>query len=133
MTTTTWPDPNKPGVPLNPERDGWHEIGVRYESGTVVPHMIQWFAPKPNRFSGWFIGILGMTSFSKQVPAEGFADFEYRGPCLTPAEAQQVRVQALKEAADIARSHLKDISQLLSNPPQSHAAWRIRVEIEKLI
>jgi hypothetical protein len=60
-------------------------------------------------------------------------DYDYVGPCLTPAEAQQVRVQALKEAADIARSHLKDTSQLLSNPPQSHAAWRIRVEIEKLI
>jgi hypothetical protein len=25
-TMSGWPDPEKPGVPLNPERDGWHWI-----------------------------------------------------------------------------------------------------------
>lgn len=26
MTTTNWPDPTRPGVPLFPERDGWHML-----------------------------------------------------------------------------------------------------------
>jgi len=58
---TGWPDPDKPGMPLNPEVDGFHWIG----SAEVA-----WAAEPGNwRFDG-----------IERFP-EFFADCSYHGPC----------------------------------------------------
>ena len=66
-----WPDPNKPGMPLNPERDGWHWI---------VGWSDKLFVAEPSGMveNGW----------------------TYAGPVLTPPEADALRTEnaRLREA-----------------------------------
>ena len=74
----TWPDPQRPGVPLNPERDGWHWLV--YAGKSVEPD--RWNA----EVQGWrYAGALEYTS--------GTRVWSYLGPCLLPSEV------AAREAA----------------------------------
>jgi hypothetical protein len=77
---SAWPDPEKPGVPLNPEVDGFHWLG---NSAFV------WAA----KFENWALNGVGF-------PPEFFATTAYLGPCLTPAEADTLRAEnaRLREA-----------------------------------
>lgn len=82
--------PSRPGVPLHPERDGWHWVG-----GTVQP-------------SGWDADCQEWLSASGGwIKPADLAHHRYIGPCLTPAEVSaalaDARAQALEEAADAAR------------------------------
>ncbi|GCD59363.1 hypothetical protein NBRC3280_1876 [Acetobacter pasteurianus NBRC 3280] len=38
MTTQNWPAPKRPGVPMFPERDGWHVIDARSGGITVLTY-----------------------------------------------------------------------------------------------
>lgn len=88
-----WPDMTKPGVPLNPERDGWHWLETA--EGHLLPY--NWCPAGECERGRW--------------PARWLFDIEaeidprtcrYLGPCLTPAEvAAQVAAaaQAMREAA----------------------------------
>ncbi len=75
-----WPDPNKPGVPLEPNRQGAHALRDK----TGLTHILLWTNP-------WWAGTL--THFSRK-PEEAAYVFDYLGPCHTPAE-----VATLVEAA----------------------------------
>jgi hypothetical protein len=85
--TNGWP--GKPGVPLNPERDGWHWCE---RDGGLEP-----------RF--WSSGqqLWAGSRNSWISPKMLLALFGYAGPCLTPAEVdarvKQARRDALEEAA----------------------------------
>jgi hypothetical protein len=86
MTDTTWPDPARPGVPLNSERDGWHWVLVAHGVGHPFPML--WAAD--GRM--WDAGDAGW------VLAEDIAPrWRYLGPCLTPAEVA-ARVAAAVDA-----------------------------------
>ena len=87
--TNTWPD--KPGVPLNPERDGWHWF--KTPDGELVPY--NWRPAGECERGRW--------------PSQWVYDMEddwspqsctYLGPCLTPddATALQARVAELEGA-----------------------------------
>lgn len=41
---TNWPDPNRPGVPLFPEQEGWHVMEGRSAGQTALTHWngIEW-------------------------------------------------------------------------------------------
>ncbi len=107
MTTTTWPYPARPGVPLNPERDGWH--WVKTERGLAPwrwkenPESIMW------EF-GWEAGdgVISPAYFAALGPCI------YLGPCLTPDEATalQARVAELEGALLSAKQHF------IANEPQ---------------
>jgi hypothetical protein len=75
-----WPDPEKPGVPLNPDVDGFHWLG----NAAFV-----WVAKCGN----WGLNGVGF-------PPEFFANTSYHGPCLTPAETDALRAEnaRLREA-----------------------------------
>jgi len=79
-----WPD--KPGVPLNPERDGPHWLGD--------PDSDRAFAVDWSAAIGW------LSMFTQDSIA---AYMRYLGPCLTPAEVDAriatARKDALEEAA----------------------------------
>ena len=92
--TNGWP--GKPGVPLNPERDGWHWVKTghglslwRWEENS---ESIMWDY-------GWETadGLLSAANFAAMEPCI------YLGPCLTPAEVEarvkEARRDALEEAA----------------------------------
>jgi hypothetical protein len=91
--TNTWPDPERPGVPLNPEQDGWHWLGDA--SGVAVP--IAWTPASSGAYvaGGWEVhpGTLAKTA-------------RYLGPVLSPAEVAAAivlaRRYALEEAARMA-------------------------------
>ena len=87
--TNTWP--GKPGVPLNPEKDGWHwvetEHGLAPWRWKENPESIMW------EF-GWEVGdgVISSAYFAALGPCT------YHNPCLTPdqATALQARVAELE-------------------------------------
>lgn len=85
-----WPDPDKPGVPLHPERDGWHWL---HHPEDLRPMVTGWQA----ELHGWPSGGL----HSPQVIVD--LGYRYLGPALLPAEVAalvaEARAKALEEAA----------------------------------
>ena len=99
----------KPGVPMNPERDGWH-WGER--DGGLEP-----------RF--WSSGqqLWAGSRNSWISPKMLSALFGYAGPCLTPAEVEARVTQAPRDALEEAAHELKERS----------AFWAERTNHEALI
>jgi hypothetical protein len=91
-----WPEASKPGVPLNPDRSGWHWLSRPGQRSVV-----RWSSTYQE---WWFMG--------HQHPPSAIASpdrgWTYLGPCMTPAEvAAQIAaaVAAEREAcADVAQS-----------------------------
>jgi hypothetical protein len=86
-----WPDPARPGVPLNPEWDGAHHW-LSYEG--EEPGLYEWDGKY------WKMG-------GGHAPMDYVVDhFTYIAPALTPAEVdarvKQARREALEEAARVA-------------------------------
>ena len=77
-----WPDPYAPGLPLDPERDGWHWL-----DSSDGPVACEWRASR-----GWMDGV--------RYPL----DLIYLGPCLTPPEVVALRVAAASSAGGDAMS-----------------------------
>lgn len=74
-----WPDPSKPGYPLNPERDGWHWMET--PDGQLAPY--EWRAADECERGRW----------PSYWVSQGDDDWDateckYIGPCLTPAEVE---------------------------------------------
>ena len=85
MTTTNgWP--GKPGVPLHPEKDGWHWVH--------------------NNFDGLVIRFWGAT-FSEWdgYPLWMAQEWTYLGPCLTPDEVQNLRDDLASAERERAHQH----------------------------
>ena len=88
MSDNGWP--GKPGVPLNPERDGWHWVGG-------IPYW--WRVFDDDDAPLWQTHHLYFT-------AEEWSYKKYGGPVLTPVEVDarvsEARRDALEEAAQVA-------------------------------
>jgi hypothetical protein len=88
MSDQTTPAPGgwhgEPGVPLNPEKDGWHWLQAKYYDDPVGPFMA-------------FFWDAAQQTWPKIQPYGG-RTFHYLGPCLTPDEATalQARVAELE-------------------------------------
>jgi hypothetical protein len=82
-----WPDPEKPGVPLNPERDGIHWL---FNPDNDKPHPVIWVAD----LGTWAVGDV----WTPRIVAE--MGLHYLGPVLMPAEADALRAEnaRLREA-----------------------------------
>jgi hypothetical protein len=76
-----WPDPALPGVPLTPERDGWHAIDA---GGDFV---CLWWISEQRR---WHLG-------SVRLPAYLMATATYLGPIIPPAEVEARIAAAVAE------------------------------------
>lgn len=87
MSKTTWPFPGRPGVPLNPERDGWHWVSLL---GSDHPQIMEWFSDAMVWAEGWTVGACAL-------------HLRYLGPCLTPEEAAALQARADRNAAEYAR------------------------------
>ncbi|MCP1233429.1 hypothetical protein [Acetobacter fabarum] len=74
MTTpTNWPNPERPGVPMFPERSGRHHVGT---------HLPFWYSD----IQQW----LTMDPIRAWKEPEDFAGDEYHGPVLTPAQIAEM-------------------------------------------
>ena len=75
-----WPDPNKPGMPLNPERDGWHWI-VAWGDKLFVA---EWDSDQQDYV--WFDGGDDPSGMVEN-------GWTYAGPVLTSSEADTLRAE----------------------------------------
>ena len=93
MTTTNgWP--GKPGVPLNPEQDGWHWL-KRISNGWET--LAKWDNDWNGNDDFWW----NLPEYSD--PEKVAKIFCYLGPCLTPDEATALQARADRNAAGFAR------------------------------
>ncbi len=78
-TAPAWPDMTRPGVPLNPERDGWHWL-----QGTAeTPAALEWrFSAVGRPERGWYLH----RAQHGVIYAQEMTLWRYLGPCLTPSE-----------------------------------------------
>lgn len=77
---SSWPDPEKPGVPLNPEQDGRHWL-FDPENSKSYPEI--WVA----EMQAWAVG----DAWTPRMVTE--MGLHYLGPVLTPAEADALRAE----------------------------------------
>jgi hypothetical protein len=85
----SWPDPSRPGVPLNPERDGWHWL--IFSNGERV---CCWWHSAAN---GWNSSDDPSGACDYYLPEQAAQDHVGCEPCLLPSE-----VAAREAAAAIA-------------------------------
>jgi hypothetical protein len=114
MTDASWPDVARPGVPLNPERDGAHRLAF------------------PNAEHDW-IWRAGPSPFWVTHTGRLVVDYEmpsfracYLGPCLTPAEVVVQVAAARREGIEIARTEL---ARLDKRSPRSKDGNRVFVDV----
>lgn len=121
-----WHDPARPGVPLNPERDGWHWLEWMDYCGTKPTGIIDQF--KWERDGYW--------DRTTHRSARYWACWRYLGPCLTPVEVDarvaQARRDALEEAMEIAFKERFCVERYETSPPQAVAAHNIIEAIRAL-
>ncbi|MFS8368456.1 hypothetical protein ACJRO0_13330 [Acetobacter oryzifermentans] len=89
MTTQNWPDPNRPGVPMFPEREGWHVMEGRVAGQTALTH---WNGRE------WGGG--------EQVRALNTLPewYRYVGPVLTPTQINEMLAAEREWCADACRA-----------------------------
>ena len=86
--------PGKPGVPMNPERDGWHWIFLL--GGKDNAQVIEWLGPE----IGWDETDWTTEDFGLHA--------RYLGPCLTPAEVDARVKEAQLNALEELERHFKE-------------------------
>ena len=89
-----WPDPERPGVPENPERDGAHVIHWFGDDEAWL-----WFARRK-----WWVNSTGR--FLSDLEVGRAYGSRYLGPCLFPAEVAAreaaARAEGMREAVNVA-------------------------------
>ena len=80
-----WPNPNAPGVPANPERDGWHWVRHHLSPPEDLPLVRYWDAAEHD----W-------PEYFEKSETYVATRYRYLGPCLTPAEVA-AQIAAAKE------------------------------------
>ena len=81
-----WPNPERPGVPMFPERDGWHWLSV----GDAAPIPVEWLADHaPVAFDDWGWA-LGDYDDDLQSPEKAAKSMRYHGPCLTSMQIAEL-------------------------------------------
>lgn len=93
--------PGKPGVPLNPDQEGWHWV-QRVDKGFVPnPRVILWTDDWTSGQFSW--DAIGYSSAPEQKLGR---DFRYLGPAITPAEVDARVKEAVDLGIDIATREL---------------------------
>lgn len=100
--TNGWPNPERPGVPINPDRDGWHWLLFRDGARVCC-----WWN---SRAQGW------ASSDTREYGADYLpeeADQDHIGcePCLLPAEVAALVEAARDEATEKERDACADIAE----------------------
>jgi len=133
-TENTWPFPDRPGVPLNPERDGWHWVEDTVDGiGTGHIEAVYYVACSA---PAWYRA-------GNRAPIKNPKHWRYLGPCLTPAEvaAKDARIAELEDqlaalqrdaSQETPVDDLADRLELLSAPVGLKAADHIRAQAAEI-
>ncbi len=84
---TNWPNPERPGVPLFPERSGRHYVGT---------HLLFWYSD----IQQW----VTVSPIRACKEPEAFAGDEYHGPVLTPTQIAEMLAGERERCADVCRA-----------------------------
>jgi hypothetical protein len=108
MSDNGWP--GEPGVPLNPEQDGWHWVKPKISPKGGI-QLIDESAPRPMPWN--IVSPLSHEPAWNGVMEPKHADnaWQYIGPCLTPAEVDARVKQARRDALEEAASLVDDVHQ----------------------
>lgn len=79
MTPTNWPNPERPGYPMFPERDGWHAIGL------TIKQVKWWDAANKYWWDSEKRYYLTLDEVAFCVP-----EYRYDGPILTPTQIAEM-------------------------------------------
>ena len=104
-----WPDPTRPGVPLNPERDGFHWISAN--GNAPKPYLWSIYVSPSGRFPEWIgLGTAGWTA--NRLSAS------YHGPCPNPSDLAALREQIarLTERERVLVETLTGVREFLRSP-----------------
>jgi len=99
----TWPNPTQPGVPTNPERDGWHWLQFPADN---APHPVIWDSTQ----KCWY----RLPHFTPQRIANEGA--QYLGPCLLPSEVKNLITTAVTEERNAIAQWLNWYAELDDEP-----------------
>lgn len=118
---SNWPYPDKPGVPLNPEKDGFHWI----KGWNETPFVAEWFVDQSEDFGGYY-GWHDGADNPQGIVAQGWS---YLGPCLMPSEVAAQVEQARRQGAEAMReaaARVVDRTPTTDGLAAQTAIWRIR-------
>ncbi len=120
MTTDPngWPDAARPGVPLNPERSGPHELWNLPHYGATGPTFWVWDAA----VQCWTLG------FYMKHPEEAAQAWRYVGPCLLPADVvarKAATAEAIRQAAKVAAMRARFGPPSMWQVPGRPAGWHM--------
>ncbi|QEO17821.1 hypothetical protein [Acetobacter vaccinii] len=91
MNKNNWPNPERPGVPMFPERDGWHAIGL------TIQQVKWWDAANKYWWDSEKRYYLTLDEVAYRVP-----EYRYIGPIIPPTQIAEMlageRERAAKEA-----------------------------------
>lgn len=119
-----WPNPEQPGVPLFPERDGWHWLSngpneipfpVEWSHESYCDHEDEWF---------WDMG-------EEREDAHEMRTLYYRGPCPFPSAANETGCVALNNITTLTEQARKNIAVASSARKMAKAIFPILAEIDK--
>lgn len=117
-TPTNWPDPKRPGVPLFPERDGWHAIGL------TIKQVKWWDAANKYWWDFERRYYLTLDEVAFRVPGYG-----YIGPVLTPAQINEMlaaeRERCAKKAQEISDGYYEQRETAGSDAERIYADERM--------
>jgi len=99
-----WPDASNPGVPLNPERDGCHWLRRKGSSTAEA-----WLWTDPTAVDGFESEFRWWTDVDGD-PEDMARQFDYLGPCHTPAEVAALIEAARREELDGLQASLDTIA-----------------------
>ena len=116
MTDTNNGWPGEPGVPMNPEKDGWHWVSLL---GGDYPQIMEWFSDAMVWAEDWTVDACAL-------------HLRYLGPCLKPDEATALQKRADQSALGYAREarradlfkflHKRDVAALQARIAELEAA-----------
>ena len=105
-----WPDAERPGVPTNPERDGWHWVQAHKKlDAFMFRNPWRWRAASQT----WSL------ADDTETPAEEARVCHYLGPCLLPSEVA-ARVAARLRSALEKIAHSADYGMIISPDGDRH-------------
>jgi hypothetical protein len=115
-----WPDPARPGVPLNPEVDGPHMMQTTDDHGRVWLEVWAWRSS--SRPQVWLRPTVNGPPYGyepRHLTAPIYAGIRYLGPCLTPAEvAAQIAAAVAAEREACAAWHDEQAAHYLERSKQ---------------
>ena len=114
-----WPD--RPGVPLNPERDGWHWVEDTVD-GVGTGHIEAVY------YAVWDVPIWYRSG--KGSPITKPKEWRYLGPCLTPEEIAAKDAEIARLRADLATARLEGMEAMAEKISGWHEAQAMEYEAQ---